>query len=41
MNREEAVRAVLSAIPTEAFLVTTTGLISREVFAQRDRDRNL
>jgi len=41
MNREEAVSAVLEAIPGDAFLVTTTGLISREVFAQRDRDRNL
>ena len=41
MNREEAVRAVHSAIPDDAFLVTTTGLISREVFAQGDRDRNL
>ena len=41
MNREAAVRAILDAIPDSAFLVTTTGLISREVFAQRDRDRNL
>jgi phosphonopyruvate decarboxylase len=41
MNREEAISAVLGAVPNSAFLVTTTGLISREVFAQRDRDRNL
>jgi thiamine pyrophosphate-dependent acetolactate synthase large subunit-like protein len=41
MNREAAVSATLGAVPTSAFLVTTTGLISREVFAQRDRDRNL
>jgi len=41
MNREEAVTAILGAIPEAAFLVTTTGLISREVFAQGDRDRNL
>ncbi len=41
MNREQAVDAVIGAIPERAFLVTTTGLISREVFARRDRDRNL
>jgi len=41
MNREEAVRAVLEVLPGSSFLVTTTGLISREVFAQKDRDRNL
>jgi len=41
MNREEAVQAILGAIPESAFIVTTTGLISREVFAQGDRDQNL
>jgi phosphonopyruvate decarboxylase len=41
MNREEAISAILGAVPDSAFLVSTTGLISREVFAQQDRDRNL
>ncbi|HEU0074747.1 MAG TPA: thiamine pyrophosphate-dependent enzyme [Dehalococcoidia bacterium] len=40
MNRAEAVGAVLDALDEHDYLISTTGLISREVFAQGDRTRN-
>lgn len=40
MNRADAVGAVLNSMDGRDYLISTTGLISREVFAQSDRPRN-
>jgi len=36
MNREEAIRTILSALPEETAVVGTTGHISREIYEARD-----
>lgn len=41
MNRKEAIETVISSIDTTDVVVSTTGLISRELFEGFDSDRNI
>lgn len=40
MKREEAIKVILKKLDKNDFLVSTTGMISREVFALGDRPQN-
>lgn len=41
MNRQEAIETILSTIDSKDIVVSTTGLISREIFEKFDSDRNV
>ncbi len=41
MNRGEAIKVILGNLTKNDFLISTTGMISREVFALADRPQNL
>lgn len=41
MKREEAIRIIMNSINPKDIVISTTGLISREVFEKFDSDRNI
>jgi thiamine pyrophosphate-dependent acetolactate synthase large subunit-like protein len=41
MNRQEAIEAIMATIGVQDVIVSTTGLISREIFEKFDSERNI
>lgn len=41
MNRQEAIEVIMTVIGTQDAVVSTTGLISREIFEKFDSERNM
>ena len=41
MNRQEAIRVIMTTIGAQDVVVSTTGLISREIFEKFDSERNI
>lgn len=41
MNRQEAIETIIASISQKDVVVSTTGLISREIFEKFDSDRNI